>query len=145
MAMPTYGKGDAGLKPIRLECIPDSTMKDAIDVLITAGTEVAGRNVKWATGANRQVTDISDGDLPQGIIRDYKKTASSYRLFVDWYGFLDKAAAWHQAIKVSSFVFDSAPSLGDSVSFKNTTQCQSDNAGVGRVINVGVTTSDVML
>ena len=147
MALPTYGGGLQGLAPIRLQCEPDSTLKTAIDNAKAAGTEINGMLVKFATGGNRQVTSVSDGDNLQGEIAEWRETAASYALSVDFYGYLDQGGNWHPAGRVASFTSNGTVALGNSILLKSSTEVKADASGNGRIININTseTTVDVIM
>ena len=145
MALPTTGGGDqGGAKPVRISCVCHATLTTAIAALIAAGSEVRGTFCVLSTGANRQVNSVSSGDLVQGRIQDWGYiTSTTYWLVVDFYGFKDEAAAWHQAVRIGSFPYNSAPSLGGSISHYSATQVQADAAGCGNVIDINTTAGTV--
>ena len=144
MAMRSYGKGNQGLAPVRLQMDPDSTLETAIDGYIAAGTSVTGTLVTIATGANRQVTSAAADDAINGVIVGYEKTATSYRLDVDFFGYTNNAGAWYPATRVVTMQYTSAPSLGDSVEVYNATTVRTDNTnGFGKVINIDTNNTQV--
>ena len=147
MSLPTSGGGDEG-SPRVVSGVCASALTTAIAALITAGSEVPGTNVILSTGANREFTVVSDGDFVQGVIEDYGYiTKTTYWITVRLYGYLDKAGAWWPARLILTHYYYSAPSLGDSILFKSSTQVKSDNAGCGRVISVNTSeeTCDIVI
>ena len=147
MALPTYGGGLQGLAPVRLQCDPDSTLKTALDSAKSAGTEINGMLVKFSTGANREVTTMSDGDNLQGEIAEWRETATSYALSVDFYGYLDQGGNWNPAGRVATFTYNGSVALGNSVLVKSSTEVKADATGNGRIVNINAseTTVDVIM
>jgi hypothetical protein len=141
--------GDIGEKLTTI-AFPDSTLKGYIDTARAAGTRLTQKLVKWATGANFQVSVCAENDVAQGriiAIDPYtdKDGNATYKLTVEWFWYVDAASAKYPANRLIVLPYEgSAPSRGSGVTVYSTTYSSVKDAtslGAGRVVGVDTATS----
>lgn len=107
------GGGDRG-KFLDIGCVADATLKTAIDGMIAAGTPVQGLLVKLS-GAAYTVTSVSDGDVAEGKIMSYEKTASGYRLVVRLWSCINSLSVRFNPSAIVNVPYTGALSIGNAV------------------------------
>ncbi len=78
------GGGNIG-EPLKLNVVPDATLKAAIDALIAAGTVVEGLLLKFATSAAYTVSLCADQEAPECIVTGWRRNIAdgTYDLAVE--------------------------------------------------------------
>ena len=137
------GGGDRGAY-LDISCVPDSTLKSEIDALITAKTDVVGKLVSLTWSNNYEVTSPADGAIPDGKIIGYEKTASSYRLTVRLFSYIDQNSNRHTPVCIINLEYSGTLALQDSVIINGSTYRNVDDGtsgGWGAVIALDVPAS----
>lgn len=140
-----FVSGDIGERLLSI-AFPDATLKAAITAARAAGTGAAmvKKFVKWSTGANYEVAPCGDGDVIQGRIvgiepyTDMAGTAT-YKLTVEWFWFVDAAAAKYPASRIVVLPYSGSVALGNTVAANSTTYTDAKDAtstGAGRIVAI---------
>lgn len=109
------GGGDRG-NFVEVSCVPASAFKTEIDALIAAGTQVTGKLVTLSLGVNYEVDSADAGDIPDGKIIDYEKTASTYRLTVRLFSYVDAFGVRHTPTNIVNLYYGTGTmALGDAI------------------------------
>jgi hypothetical protein len=140
--LPTVGGGQKG-EQLTLTLTPDSGLKTAIDALIALGTKVEGKLIRLGTGANYQAVTPANGEKPHGRILWKEKTATSYKLTCEIWGFEDGGGDFHPATRVVNFEYSGSPSRGNGGLVYGATYrpIYGDASGIGYVIGIDVPSS----
>ena len=140
--LPTAGGGQKG-EQLTLTLTPDSTLKSNIDAAILAGTKIEGKLIRLGTGANFQAVTPANGEKPHGRILWKEKTATSYKLTCEIWGFEDGSGNFHPVTRVVNFEYSGSPSLGNQGLVYGATYrpIYGSATGIGYIIGIDVPTT----
>ena len=125
-------------------CVPDATFKTEIDALIAAGTKVIGKLVAITWSNAYEVTSPAAAADVDGKIIDYEKTASSYRLTVRFFHYVDQNSQDFCPVYIINLPYEGTVALQDSVEAYNSdydSVTDGGAAGFGACIAVDVPVS----
>ena len=124
------GGGDRGAY-LEISCVPDSTFKTEIDALIAAGTQVTGKLCSLTFSNDYEVTSPADDAIPDGKIVHCEKTASTYRLTVRFFHYVDQNSVDHTPVCILNFASSGTLALQDSIIVNGSTYVDVDDGATG--------------